>query len=152
MNKNLLIKNLQSKCISKKIENENKNYASKTIFVEELVITFRTGRKTPIYPGHFIAVYKRDTSTNKTKPLAYTDYNYLVVLTTESSTYSIFIFPSDKLLEQNIFSNQITKKGKTGFRIFSPHEISKDKEKKHNWQKEYVYEITREEYEFLQNI
>ncbi|TXH78835.1 MAG: hypothetical protein E6Q85_01035 [Thiothrix sp.] len=131
MNKNQLIKNLESKFISKKIENENKNYAGKTIFLGELVITFRTGKKTAIYPGHFIAVYKRHPYTNNTEPLLYTNYNYLIALSITDLKYSVFIFPSSTLLEQNIFSDQfsdqICGKGKTGFRVLNPHEISKKK-------------------------
>lgn len=97
-------------------------YGAIRLNVNDKMIEFRVGKRTPDRPGHFLTSWYRG-SDNKITPFHENELDLLLVYTYEvvntQEFHGIYVFGKSILKKQGILSTNDTL-GKLGFRVFPP--------------------------------
>jgi len=144
---------------------ESKRYSGLIFSLDGKKCIYRKANITPERPGAFVALWKRPSPMNlindehqKPIPLTSDELDYLFIQVEQPADFcgevgtehfpqvGLFIFPVSLLMEKGVIAS-ITKKGKTGFRVFPPwtkdrgkagiHVFSASAKKTQRWQQPY---------------
>lgn len=127
-------------------EAECKEYFAHHFKLNGQNIKLRTAKITPTKTGQFVTLWKRNQK-GITEPYSIFDnVDFYLILTQKETKVGLFIFPKTVLHAQKILSDK-TRDGKRGFRVYSPWDITTNKQaqKTQHWQINYFLDLPNAE-------
>lgn len=132
-----------------KIEDESGDYGALQFNINNHLIKFRIGKKTPKKVGQFVTFWKR-IGDGAILPYEFTDsFDFLVVSVRAEHHFGQFIFPKAVLLEKAIISCY-GKEGKRAMRIYPPWDKADNLQAKKTqaWQLQYFITFSQNIFDF----
>lgn len=123
---------------------EAKEYNGYSFLLNNNNVIFRSAKITPKKISHFVTIWKRNEN-QITVPFDSSDnIDYFIITVRKDNNFGCFIFPVSTLLEHNIISNN-EQGGKRGIRIYSPWDITINKQAKitQQWQIKYFLDMSQ---------
>jgi hypothetical protein len=137
---NLRINNAPSR------DDENLEYGGTSLSIDGKKILFRVAKTTPTKVGQFVAMYKRQSISDKIIPIDINDnYDYVFIASFNSKYHGVFIFNKEILTEKGIFAKEM-KGGKLSFRVYAPwvDAVASQAKQTQNWQCKYFLMLDAE--------
>ncbi|OKP01094.1 MepB family protein [Xenorhabdus eapokensis] len=128
------------------LETESRDYSAMRFQLYGKSIVFRQAKTTPNKQGQFVTLWKRPTPDSEIMPFEKSDnIDFCLIATFSEHQKGIFLFNSDTLIKQGVFSSQ-TKAGKRAIRVYPTWALptSKQARQTQKWQSLYFINFEKQ--------
>lgn len=135
-----------------KIEADSQNYIGSQFKIDNFSILFRKAKVTPIKPGAFVALWKRN-SIGENIPFEASDpFDFYFFEVEDGLNRGIFIFPKNILVINKILTSET--EGKRGFRLYPSwcYLLNKTAQKTQKWQLPYFIDLNLPEIQISNHL
>jgi len=121
-------------------EAESLEYDAYSLILNGSKAIYRKAKITPTKSGQFVTIWKRNAHGITTPFSIHDNVKFCVIAARIEDQLGFFIFPSEILNHQRIFSDE-NRDGKRGIRVYPPWDVAKNKQaqKTQQWQLKYFY-------------